>query len=200
MRFVAVALLLLLLGLGAATVPEMPCPAPSVYNPNTPMQLCSNLPWRFLDCVPAGAEADAQDEEEVLRGDAAVDANTSSASSSSLGVQGCGDDGRGTVQCRALEGVACFGPRVFLAQDTTGRWCEAERRARLGTKRFSTAFAASLAAGWLGADRIYLGYVGIGILKLLTLGGVGVWWLIDLFLLSTGTLGPADNVPWDAQG
>lgn len=42
--------------------------------------------------------------------------------------------------------------------------------------------------GWLGADRIYKGEVGLGILKLITLGAFGVWWLVDA-LIWTYSLG-----------
>ena len=38
--------------------------------------------------------------------------------------------------------------------------------------------------GGLGIDRFYLGYTGIGIAKLLTFGGFGIWWLIDLILIA----------------
>jgi len=41
----------------------------------------------------------------------------------------------------------------------------------------------SLFLGVLGADRFYLGKIGTGMLKGLTLGGLGIWWLIDLFLV-----------------
>ena len=41
----------------------------------------------------------------------------------------------------------------------------------------------SIRLGGYGIDRIYIGEVGLGILKLLTCGGLGVWWLIDLFLI-----------------
>lgn len=41
----------------------------------------------------------------------------------------------------------------------------------------------SILLGGYGIDRIYIGEVGLGILKLLTCGGLGVWWLIDLFLI-----------------
>lgn len=36
--------------------------------------------------------------------------------------------------------------------------------------------------GWLGADRIYKGEVGLGILKLITFGGFGIWWLVDALI------------------
>jgi len=41
----------------------------------------------------------------------------------------------------------------------------------------------SLLFGWLGIDRFLVGDIGIGILKLLTFGLCGVFWLIDLFLI-----------------
>jgi len=33
--------------------------------------------------------------------------------------------------------------------------------------------------GYLGADRFYQGQVGWGVLKLITFGAGGIWWLID---------------------
>lgn len=38
--------------------------------------------------------------------------------------------------------------------------------------------------GFLGAGRFYVGDIGMGILNLLTFGGFGFLWFIDLFLLS----------------
>ena len=43
----------------------------------------------------------------------------------------------------------------------------------------------SILFGQLGVDRFMMGQVGLGILKLITLGGCGIWWLIDLILIAT---------------
>jgi TM2 domain-containing membrane protein YozV len=43
----------------------------------------------------------------------------------------------------------------------------------------------SIIFGSLGVDRFIMGHVGLGILKLITLGGCGIWWLIDLVLVAT---------------
>lgn len=45
----------------------------------------------------------------------------------------------------------------------------------------------SVLVGSLGIDRIYIGDTGLGIIKLLTCGGCGIWWLIDLFLIINAT-------------
>ena len=52
-------------------------------------------------------------------------------------------------------------------------------------KKWLTALLLSILIGSLGVDRFYMGYVGLGILKLLTFGGFGIWWLIDLILIAT---------------
>lgn len=50
-----------------------------------------------------------------------------------------------------------------------------------------------LVLGGLGIHRFYLGYTGIGIIQLLTVGGFGIWALIDLIRIITGGLKPKDG-------
>lgn len=59
-----------------------------------------------------------------------------------------------------------------------------------GGKSQLVALLLALFVGVLGIHRFYLGYTGIGIVQLLTFGGLGIWALIDLILIITGDLKP----------
>ena len=48
--------------------------------------------------------------------------------------------------------------------------------------------------GAVGIHRMYLGYIGIGIIQLLTLGGCGIWALIDIIRIAMGGLKPNGGI------
>jgi TM2 domain/GYF domain 2 len=80
--------------------------------------------------------------------------------------------------------------------DGSGNWFQAaEIPGVFSDKDWLTAVLLSLLIGWLGIDRFYLGYTGLGILKLVTCGGFGIWYVIDLILIAMGRLNDVNNLP-----
>lgn len=68
-----------------------------------------------------------------------------------------------------------------------------------GQKSFLTTWLLSLFLGFLGVDRFYLGKIGTGLLKLFTLGGVGIWYLIDLILILSGSARDKTGLPLEGH-
>ncbi|HUR44662.1 MAG TPA: TM2 domain-containing protein [Candidatus Saccharimonadales bacterium] len=62
-------------------------------------------------------------------------------------------------------------------------------------KDWLTTLLLSIFLGSLGVDRFYTGHTLLGVLKLITCGGLGIWWLIDLILVVTGSYKDADGNP-----
>lgn len=63
------------------------------------------------------------------------------------------------------------------------------------SKSYVTALLLSFFFGLFGVDRFYLGHVGVGLGKLFTLGGLGIWALIDFILIATKNVKDSQGLP-----
>jgi TM2 domain-containing membrane protein YozV len=76
------------------------------------------------------------------------------------------------------------GIRDRLIQIDDSRWSVIQ------TQQFkdpTTSLIVSILAGGLGIDRFIIGDTGLGVGKLLTCGGLGVWTIVDWFMIQTAT-------------
>lgn len=85
------------------------------------------------------------------------------------------------LQTRCYPLNYCMGPSIF----------EKNGKCMRSDKSQKTAFLLSLFLGGVGADRFYLGYYVTAVFKMLTFGGFGIAYLVDLLLILFGYLGPS---------
>ena len=66
-------------------------------------------------------------------------------------------------------------------------------------KPFVPTLLLCLLLGALGVHRFYVGKVGTGIVMLLTLGGFGIWALVDLIMIAVGSFKDKYGLPIKAS-
>ncbi|MCI4625162.1 MAG: TM2 domain-containing protein [Candidatus Magnetoovum sp. WYHC-5] len=49
--------------------------------------------------------------------------------------------------------------------------------------------------GWAGLHRFYVKKIGTGFLMFFTMGGFGMWYFLDIFLITIGVFKDRDNLP-----
>jgi len=189
------------------------CPTdhtPAPYSPacqNVLETNCSALPLACLTCTCQYSCTYGQDSEAECAVHSAVDCAgprqfnrgyncrycflSPDSQHSCSGGLGCNSAGSPTsklhwyiANCSTDTNTVCLGKRVF-----------SKRRECNWTEGYSwnTALWLSITLGGFGADRFYLGHWQEGIGKLFSFGGLGVWTLVDVVLVSTGYIGPADG-------
>ncbi|HJU83394.1 MAG TPA: NINE protein [Holophagaceae bacterium] len=84
---------------------------------------------------------------------------------------------------------------TLVRREGTGWFNASEVPGLFSTRDWLVALLLSIFLGGLGVDRFYLGHIGLGIVKLVTLGGCGIWTIIDVILIAVGSLKDVENLP-----
>ena len=66
-------------------------------------------------------------------------------------------------------------------------------------KAFVPTLLLCLLLGALGVHRFYVGKIGTGILMLVTLGGFGIWALVDIITIAVGSFKDKNGLPIKAS-
>jgi len=87
----------------------------------------------------------------------------------------------------------CICERGWTYSRNNPNVCDYQQKSKLG------AFLLSFFVGGLGADWYYLsvgngGYIAAGVFKMLTLGGIGIWWLVDWIRILTNSFDDGQGI------
>lgn len=111
-------------------------------------------------------------------------------------IPGVSTDEIDTVTLAQWVQVGSVKPSTLVKEISTGNTYSASQIPGIfSDKSYLTALLLSIFVGGLGVDRFYVGHVGLGVAKLLTFGGLGVWALVDLILFATRSVKDSQGRP-----
>ena len=78
--------------------------------------------------------------------------------------------------------ISCISSFREMLQSTTMSYSEVQV-VLMQMKDPIISLVLSIVVGYLGVGRFYVGDIGLGVIKLITCGGLYVWWLVDIFTI-----------------
>jgi hypothetical protein len=100
------------------------------------------------------------------------------------------------AQLRAMAAARQITPTARVRNTGSDQWYYAKDVPWLYSDRnWIVAVVLSFFLGVLGIDRFYLGYTGMGLAKLVTIGGLGIWALIDCVLIAVRVVPDSEGLP-----
>jgi TM2 domain-containing membrane protein YozV len=87
-------------------------------------------------------------------------------------------------------------PPYYVPQQQQPQWGMQQPYQQMGMQKdWLTTLLLCIFVGVLGVHRFYTGHIAIGVVQLLTFGGCGIWWLVDLIMIATGTFTDSNGLP-----
>ena len=102
----------------------------------------------------------------------------------------------GFPQLQSMVRAGSLKADTLVRRASGGEWFRAaEVPGLISEKEWLVAMLLSFFAGTLGVDRFYVGHILLGFLKLITFGGLGLWWLIDVILFARNSVKDDKGLP-----
>lgn len=134
---------------------------------NSPLVECSYLPEEFYECPNVH--------------------ENNSTNCTKWGMTKYSDVEFNKIKCQVFDNIECRGQRFIEISIPCIKYTD---------KYFITTLLYSIFLGMFAVDRCCIGHTGIGIGKLITVGGIGIWYIIDIILLILGIIKPSDDSNW----